>query len=100
MLGWMDWLKIIGTVFGISGVLATGATKAGLYWLETEYIPRSEKGAHDTEYVTIASQNREILWKMEDELKVLNAIPTSQLTPEQIARKATLIERIRQIKAL
>lgn len=73
----------IGIVCGICASLLVPAGSAGKYWA-------------DHEYVSIAAQNLGILYAAEDELAALKERPTCDANC--IARKATLEERIRNLK--
>lgn len=73
----------IGIVCGICASLLVPAGSAGKYWA-------------DHEYVTISGQNLSLLYAAEDELAQLKA--RAVCDTECVARKATLEERIRNLK--
>ena len=89
-------LQDVGTVFGMIVVALGGSGTAGNFYLNAKYIAKADPAPYNEIYVLISSQNLKLLYDAEDELLVLESIPNP--TNAQIARIATLKERIRNLK--
>jgi hypothetical protein len=86
----------IGTVFGMIVVALGGASTGATFYMEAKYITRAEPAPYGDIYVELSAQNLNLLYAAEDELGRLNA--RKNCDSECIARKATLKERIRNLK--
>ena len=87
----------IGTVFGMIVVAISGATTGAGFYADSTYVSKTDPPPYDTVYVLVASQNLKLLYDAEDELARLNE--RSVCDSQCIARKATLKERIRNLKS-
>lgn len=73
---------------------------AGKYWAGNEFISRDEAPPYDKVYVLVAAQNLKILFDSQDELRALqDKVEAGTATPADLARIATLKERIRNLQA-
>jgi len=86
----------IGTVFGMIVVALSGAGTAGTFYMKSEFITRDEPAPYNDIYVLVSAQNLKLLYEAEDELQTLKDRETCN--KECIERKATLKERIRNLK--
>ena len=86
----------LGTVFGMIVVALGGAGTGTSFYLEAKYIAKEDPPPYNETYVLIATQNLKLLYDAEDELDTLLRLPNP--SNEQIARIATLKERIRNLK--
>ena len=85
-------IQDIGTMFGMIVVSLGGYNQ----YADTQYINHDEPAPYGDVYVELAAQNLDLLYQAEDELAALNA--RSVCDSECVARKATLKERIRNLK--
>ena len=85
-------IQDIGTMFGMIVVSLGGYNQ----YADTQYINHDEPAPYGDVYVELAAQNLQILYDAEDELARLKA--REHCDAECIARKATLEERIRNLK--
>ncbi len=83
-------------VFGMIAVALTGAGTGAKYYGEAEYISRHAPAPYDDVYLKISTQNLKLLYDAQDELAKLETVTNP--TNAQIARIATLRERIRNLK--
>ena len=86
----------LGTVFGMIIVALGGAGTGATFYMEARYIEKTDPPPYNEVYVLIATQNLKLLYDAEDELDSLLRLPNP--TNAQIARIATLKERIRNLK--
>ena len=92
-------LSDLSTVFGMIVVTASGVSAGGKFYLDSEYVSRHEDPPYDNVYVTVASQNLKILFDTQDELDQLESkMDNGIATVEDIARIATLKERLRNLQ--
>jgi len=89
-------LSDLGTVFGMVVVAIGGASGAGKYYLDSEYIAKADPPPYNQVYVLVSAQNLQLLYAAQDELDALEDLEAP--TPAQVARMATLRERIRHLK--
>lgn len=85
-------IQDIGAMFGMIVVSLGGYTQ----YADTQYINHDEPAPYGDVYVELAAQNLNLLYAAEDELAALNS--RAVCNEECIKRKATLIERIRNLK--
>lgn len=89
-------IQDFGAVFSMIVVALGGAGTAGKYYTDNEFITRDEPAPYNDVYVLVSTQNLKLLYDAEDELEKLKA--RAVCDEDCIARKATLRERIRNLK--